>query len=87
MPVTDFTSVALIIQMGLNLDGQDELSRFKVVALMIQALAWCSILLMPVVETKVSVYEFCWIIRFVVVRILVVDAVLLNLILSVEDFL
>ena len=35
------------------------------------------------VETEVSVYEFCWIIRFGVVCILVVNAVLL---LSLEDF-
>lgn len=56
------------------------------VALIIQALAWCSMLIMLVAETKVYVYEFRWIVRFGVVYILVADAVMLNLILSVKDF-
>ncbi|CAK9321250.1 unnamed protein product [Citrullus colocynthis] len=70
----------------LNLDGQDALAPFEVVALIIQALAWCSMLVMLLVETKVYVFEFRWIIRFGVVYILVADAVMLNLILSVKDF-
>lgn len=56
------------------------------VALIIQALAWCSMLIMLVAETKVYVYEFRWIVRFGVVYILVADGVMLNLILSVKDF-
>lgn len=43
-------------------------------------------LVMLVVETKVYVYEFRWIIRFGVVYILVADIVMLNLILSLKDF-
>ncbi|XP_031744162.1 ABC transporter C family member 2 isoform X2 [Cucumis sativus] len=70
----------------LNLDGQDALPPFEVVALIIQALAWCSMLIMLVAETKVYVYEFRWIVRFGVVYILVADGVMLNLILSVKDF-
>lgn len=59
---------------------------FQVVALMVQTLAWCSMVLMLVVETKVYVYEFRWIVRFGVVYILVADIVMLNLILSAKDF-
>lgn len=53
---------------------------------MVQTLAWCSMVLMLVVETKVYVYEFRWIVRFGVVYILVADIVMLNLILSAKDF-
>lgn len=70
----------------LNLDGQSTLAPFEVVTLTIQALAWCSMLVMLVVETKVYIFEFRWIIRFGVVYLLVADAVMLNLILSVKDF-
>ncbi|TYK05157.1 ABC transporter C family member 2-like [Cucumis melo var. makuwa] len=70
----------------LNLDGQTALAPFEVVALMVQTLAWCSMVLMLVVETKVYVYEFRWIVRFGVVYILVADIVMLNLILSAKDF-
>ncbi|CAK9309360.1 unnamed protein product [Citrullus colocynthis] len=70
----------------LNLDAQTALAPFEVVALIVQTFAWCSMLVMLVVETKVYVYEFRWIIRFGVVYILVADIVMLNLILSVKDF-
>ncbi|XP_023004008.1 ABC transporter C family member 2-like [Cucurbita maxima] len=70
----------------LNLDGQGALAPFEVVALIIQALAWCSMLVMLVVETKVYISEFRWIVRFGVVYTLVADAAMLSLILSVKDF-
>ncbi|XP_022146679.1 ABC transporter C family member 2-like [Momordica charantia] len=69
----------------LNLDGQDTLAPFEVVVLIIQALAWCSMLVMLVVETRVYIFEFRWIIRFGVVYLLVADAVMVNLILPVKD--
>lgn len=58
---------------------------FQVVALIIQALTWFSMVVMLVAETKVYIFEFRWIIRFGVFYILVADGVMLNLILSVKD--
>ncbi|XP_038887874.1 ABC transporter C family member 2-like isoform X2 [Benincasa hispida] len=69
----------------LNLDGQTALAPFEVVALIIQALTWSSMVVMLLVEAKVYVFEFRWITRFGVVYILVADGVMLNLILSVKD--
>ncbi|XP_022973222.1 ABC transporter C family member 2-like isoform X3 [Cucurbita maxima] len=69
----------------LNLDGQAALGPFEVVALIIQALTWFSMVVMLVAETKVYIFEFRWIIRFGVFYILVADGVMLNLILSVKD--
>ncbi|XP_023553923.1 ABC transporter C family member 2-like isoform X2 [Cucurbita pepo subsp. pepo] len=69
----------------LNLDGQAALGPYEVVALIIQALTWFSMVVMLVAETKVYIFEFRWIIRFGVFYILVADGVMLNLILSVKD--
>ncbi|KAH7568510.1 hypothetical protein JRO89_XS06G0008700 [Xanthoceras sorbifolium] len=70
----------------LNLDGQSGLAPFETVSLIIEALAWCSMLVMIGVETKVYVREFRWYVRFVVIYSLVGDAVMVNLILSVKSF-
>lgn len=69
-----------------NLDGQVGLAPFEIVSLIVKALAWCSVLVMVVVETKVYVHEFRWFVRFGVVYALVGDAALVNLVLSVSDF-
>lgn len=70
----------------LNLDGQAGLAPFEVISLIIEALAWCSVLVMIGLETKVYIRELRWFIRFGVIYALVGDAVMLNLILSVRDF-
>ncbi|KAG6755078.1 hypothetical protein POTOM_040892 [Populus tomentosa] len=70
----------------LNLDGQTGLAPFEIVSLIIEALAWCSLLVMIVVEIKVYIREFRWFVRFGVIYTLVGDAVMLNLILTVKEF-
>lgn len=55
------------------------------VSLIIKALAWCSMLVMIGVETKVYILEFRCFVRFGVVYVLVGDTVMLNLEFSVWD--
>ncbi|GAV87979.1 ABC_tran domain-containing protein/ABC_membrane domain-containing protein [Cephalotus follicularis] len=69
----------------LNLDGQTGLAPYEMVSLIIEALAWCSMLVLIGVETKVYIYEFRWFVRFGVIYTLVGDAVMLNLILSLKE--
>ncbi|KAK0578361.1 hypothetical protein LWI29_009118 [Acer saccharum] len=70
----------------LNLDGQSGLAPFETVSLIIEALTWCSMLIMIGVETKVYIHELRWYVRFVVIYTLVGDAVMVNLILTVKSF-
>nr|AIU41637.1 ABC transporter family protein [Hevea brasiliensis] len=70
----------------LNIDGQKELAPYEIVSLIIEALAWCSVLVMISVETKVYIREFRWFVRFGVLYTLVGDAVMFNLILAVKEF-
>ncbi|XP_011012562.1 PREDICTED: ABC transporter C family member 2-like isoform X2 [Populus euphratica] len=70
----------------LNLDGQTGLAPFEIVSLIIEALAWFSLLVMIAVEIKVYIREFRWFVRFGVIYTLVGDAVMLNLILTVKEF-
>ncbi|KAL6991613.1 Canalicular multispecific organic anion transporter 1, partial [Sarracenia purpurea var. burkii] len=70
----------------LNLDGQTGLAPFEMLSLFIEVFAWCSMLVMLGVETKVYIREFRWYVRFGVIYALVGDTVMLNLILSVKDF-
>lgn len=58
----------------------------KMVSLMIEAVAWCSMLVMLGLETKVYIYESRWSVRCGVIYALVGDAVMLNLALTVKDF-
>ncbi|KAF2317859.1 hypothetical protein GH714_041178 [Hevea brasiliensis] len=57
-----------------------------IVSLIIEALAWCSVLVMIGVETKVYICEFRWFVRFGVLYTLLGDAVMFNLILTVKQF-
>ncbi|WCJ24252.1 multidrug resistance-associated protein 1 [Euphorbia peplus] len=70
----------------LNIDGQQGLAPFEIVSLIIEALAWCFMLVMVSVETKIYVREFRWFVRFGVLYTLVGDAVMFNLILTVKEF-
>ncbi|KAJ8627271.1 hypothetical protein MRB53_020578 [Persea americana] len=70
-----------------NVDGQTGLAPFEIVSLIIEALAWCFMLLMIGVETKVYICEFRWYVRFGVIYILVGEAVMINLVISVKDYL
>ncbi|KAJ8758792.1 hypothetical protein K2173_000513 [Erythroxylum novogranatense] len=70
----------------LNIDGQTGLAPYEIVSLIIEALTWCSMLVLIGIETKVYIREFRWFVRFGVIYTLVGDAVMLNLILTVKDF-
>ncbi|KAJ6886270.1 ABC transporter C family member 2-like isoform X2 [Populus alba x Populus x berolinensis] len=67
-------------------DKKHHISPLEIVSLIIEALAWCSLLVMIVVEIKVYIREFRWFVRFGVIYTLVGDAVMLNLILTVKEF-
>ncbi|KAL5577348.1 hypothetical protein UlMin_019047 [Ulmus minor] len=68
-----------------NLDGKTGFAPFEIISLIIESLAWGSMLVMIGLETKVYIREFRWYIRFGVIYVLIADAVVLNLILSVPD--
>ncbi|CAI9089674.1 OLC1v1024292C1 [Oldenlandia corymbosa var. corymbosa] len=69
-----------------NLDAQSGFAPYEILSIGIQAIAWGSLVLMLLLETKVYVKEFQWYIRFGVIYILVGDAVIFNLILSLIEF-
>ena len=58
----------------------------QITSLIVEFLAWGSMLVMIGLETKVYVREFRWYVRFGVIYVLVADAVVLNLVLSVKDY-
>ena len=58
----------------------------QVTALVIEALTWCSMTILILLETKVYIRQFRWVVRFGVIYVLVADVVLLNLLLSVKDY-
>ncbi|OMO75048.1 hypothetical protein CCACVL1_16348, partial [Corchorus capsularis] len=68
-----------------NLNEETGLAPYEATSLIIEATAWCSVLIMIGLEAKVYIQEFRWYVRFGVVYVLVGDAVLLNLILGVKD--
>ncbi|KAG9439107.1 hypothetical protein H6P81_019272 [Aristolochia fimbriata] len=70
----------------LNLDGQTRLAPFEVVSLIIQALAWCFMLVLIGMEMRVYIREFRWYVRFGVIYVLIGEAVMFNLILSVKEY-
>ncbi|KAK3432705.1 hypothetical protein EUGRSUZ_D00231 [Eucalyptus grandis] len=68
-----------------NLDGQTSLLPYEMVSLTIESLAWCSMLVMISLEMHIYIREFRWYVRFGVIYVLVGEAVMLNLILSMRD--
>lgn len=54
--------------------------------LIVEAVAWCSVLVMIGLETKIYITEFRWYIRFVVIYVLVGEAALFNLVVSVRGY-
>ncbi|KAJ4837827.1 Canalicular multispecific organic anion transporter 1 [Turnera subulata] len=69
-----------------DLDGQTGLAPFEMVSLIIESIAWCSMLVMIALETKVYIRQFRWYVRFGVIYVLVGEAAILNLILSVSGY-
>nr|XP_048323697.1 ABC transporter C family member 12-like isoform X2 [Ziziphus jujuba var. spinosa] len=69
-----------------NLEEQITFAPFEIVSLIIEALAWCSMLVLIGLETKIYIREFRWYVRFGVLYVLAADAVVLNLIVSLTDY-
>ncbi|XP_047942047.1 ABC transporter C family member 2-like [Salvia hispanica] len=69
-----------------NVDGQPGLAPYEMASLVIEAVTWCTMLLMIGLETKVYIRESRWSVRFGVIYALVGDAVMLNLVLSVKEY-
>ncbi|XP_049415408.1 ABC transporter C family member 2-like [Solanum stenotomum] len=77
----------LVMQISaLNIDGQPGIAPYEIISLTIEVLAWFSVLVMTVVETKVYIREARWSVRFAVIYCLVGDVVMLNLILTVREY-
>ncbi|TKY71949.1 ABC transporter C family member 2 [Spatholobus suberectus] len=70
----------------LNLDGQTQLAPFEIISLIIEAIAWCTMLILIGIETKVYIREFRWFVRFGLIYAIVGDAVVFNLIISVKEY-
>ncbi|XP_017637071.1 ABC transporter C family member 12-like isoform X2 [Gossypium arboreum] len=68
-----------------NLNGETGLAPYEATSLIIEATAWCSVLIMIRLETKSYICEFRWYVRFGIVYVLLGNVVLLNLILPVKD--
>ncbi|XP_016734581.2 ABC transporter C family member 12 isoform X2 [Gossypium hirsutum] len=68
-----------------NLNGETGLAPYEATSLIIEATAWCSVLIMIRLETKSYICEFRWYVRFGIVYVLLGNIVLLNLILPVKD--
>lgn len=58
----------------------------QVTSSIIEIAAWCCMLVMIALETRIYIYEFRWYIRFVVIYILVGEAAMFNLVLSVRQY-
>ncbi|KAJ9565724.1 hypothetical protein OSB04_001690 [Centaurea solstitialis] len=69
-----------------NVDGETGLAPYEIVTLIIKALAWCCVFVVIGLETIVYVCEVRWFVRFGVLYVLLGDAVLFNLVLSVSTF-
>uniref|UniRef100_A0ACD5UVY2 Uncharacterized protein n=1 Tax=Avena sativa TaxID=4498 RepID=A0ACD5UVY2_AVESA len=70
----------------MNLDGQSSLAPFEITSLVIESIAWCCMLTMILLETKIYITEFRWYIRFVVVYVLVGKAAMFNTVLPVRQY-
>ncbi|KAL9271615.1 ABC transporter C family member 1-like protein, partial [Drosera capensis] len=69
-----------------NLDGQTSLAPYEIVSLGIQALAWCSMLVMIFLETQVYIRDFRWYVRFGMIYTLVGNAVMAKLVFSAKEY-
>ncbi|KAE9593921.1 putative xenobiotic-transporting ATPase [Lupinus albus] len=69
-----------------NLNGETDFYPYEIIALIIETLTWCSMIILLLLETKVYIRQFRWFVRFGVIYVLVGDAVMLNLLLSVKDY-
>ncbi|KAK7322538.1 hypothetical protein VNO77_25923 [Canavalia gladiata] len=69
-----------------NLKGETGFAPFEITALIVEALTWSTMIFLILLETKVYIRQFRWLVRFGVIYVLVADIVMLNLLLSVKDY-
>ncbi|KAJ4837828.1 Multidrug resistance-associated protein 9 [Turnera subulata] len=70
-----------------NLDGQKGLlAPFEIISLLIEFFAWCLMLIMIGLETKVYILQFRWYVRFGLLYVLVGEAAVLDLILPLRHY-
>lgn len=69
----------------LNLDGQSQLAPFEMTSLIVEAFAWCSMLILLKIETRVYIYEFRWFVRVGLIYAIVGEAIMFNIIISVQQ--
>ncbi|CAI0545470.1 unnamed protein product [Linum tenue] len=67
-----------------NLDGETGVAPFEMVSSVVEALSWCSMLIMIGLEIKIYIRKFRWYVRFGVLYVLIAECVVLNLILPVS---
>jgi len=58
----------------------------QIAALLVETLTWSSMITLILLETKVYIRKFRWLVRCGVMYVLVGDIVVLNLLLSVKDY-
>lgn len=79
--------IRLIMGISLfNFHSQSGLAPFEILSLSIEALAWCSMVVMLGFEAKAYVKEFRWYVRFGVIYVLVGDVVMFNFIFALREF-
>ncbi|GAU16434.1 hypothetical protein TSUD_117830 [Trifolium subterraneum] len=69
-----------------NLNEETDFAPFEITSLIIESLTWFSMIILILLETKIYVRQFRWLVRFGVIYVLVGDIVMLDLILSVKDY-
>ncbi|CAA7404918.1 unnamed protein product [Spirodela intermedia] len=69
-----------------DMDGQSTLAPFEIVSLTVNVIAWCSLLIMLLVETKIYIYELRWYVRFGVIYALVGECAMFSLLFSVREY-
>ncbi|XP_073224639.1 ABC transporter C family member 12-like [Cicer arietinum] len=69
-----------------NLNEETGFAPFEITALVIESLTWISMIILILLETKVYIRQFSWLVRFGVIYVLVGDIVMLDLLLSVKDY-
>jgi ATP-binding cassette, subfamily C (CFTR/MRP), member 1 len=58
----------------------------QVTGLIIESVTWFSMIILILLETKIYIRQFRWLVRFGVIYVLVGDIVMLELVLSVKDY-
>ncbi|XP_027190692.1 ABC transporter C family member 12-like [Cicer arietinum] len=69
-----------------NLNEETSFAPFEITALVTESVTWFSMIILLLLETKIYVRQFRWLVRFGVIYVLVGDIVMVDLLLSVKDY-